>query len=433
MKSKNTILLVLIFSIVIGSIFISLNGIKIGKYEIPKIKDAIDLGLDLAGGVYVVLEAQTNAKGIELQKIMEQTKVIIDERVNSLGVSEPNITIEGSNRIRVELAGIDDPQKAIELIGKTAQLQFIDPNKNIVLTGKNVVGSEVQYHENQLGQQEIVVSLELDKEGTKNFAEATGRLTLEKNIEDRIIYIVLDDQIISYPAVQSAEEGGTAITDGKAVITGSFTLEEASELAALIRAGALPVEMKELQTSIIGPTLGLEAYEKSLKAVGIALIIIMVFMVIIYRIPGLIASIGLIIYTLITVFTMSALEVKLTLPGIAGLILSIGMAVDANVIIFERIKEEIKVGKTLRTAVDAGFRRALTSVMDSNITTLIAGVVLYYFGIGPIKGFGVTLIIGIIASMLTAVIISKYLLKLMVSVTGGKNTKLYGANSEVKR
>ncbi len=427
MKAKSTILLILILAIVAGSTVLVLNGAKIGKYEIVKAKDAIDLGLDLAGGVYVVLEANTDVKGAELQRIMEQSKAIINERINGLGVSEPNISIEGGNRIRVELAGIDDPQKAIELIGKTAQLQFIDPDKNIVLTGKNVINSEAQYQTNQLGQQEIVVSLEFDKEGTEKFAEATGRLTLEPNREDRIIYIVLDDQIISYPAVQSAEEGGTAITDGKAVITGGFTLEEASQLATLIRAGALPVEMKELQTSVIGPTLGLEAYDRSIEAGGIALLIIMLFMIIAYRIPGFIASVGLIIYTLITIFTMSSLGVKLTLPGIAGLILSIGMAVDANVIIFERIKEEIRVGKSIRTAVDTGFKRALTSVMDSNITTLIAGVVLYYFGIGPIKGFGVTLIIGIVASMLTAVIISKYLLKLTVSVTGGKNTKLYGA------
>lgn len=421
MKAKSTIILILILAIVGGSTFIALNGAKIGKYEIVRAKDSIALGLDLAGGVYVVLEAQTDAKGAELQKIMEQSKAIINERVNGLGVSEPNISIEGGSRIRVELAGIDDPQKAIELIGKTAQLQFIDPDKNVVLTGKNVVGSEVKYQNNQLGQQEVVVSLEFDKEGTDKFAEATGTLAQEEKREDKIIFIVLDDKIISYPAVQDQ------ITDGKAVITGNFTLEEANELATLIRAGALPVEMKELQTSIIGPTLGLKAYERSIKAGGIALLIIMVFMIISYRIPGFIASIGLIIYTLITLFTMSSLGVKLTLPGIAGLILSIGMAVDANVIIFERIKEEIRIGKSIRTAVDTGFKRALTSVMDSNITTLIAGVVLYYFGIGPIKGFGVTLIIGIVASMLTAVIISKYLLKLIVSITGNKNTKLYGA------
>ena len=427
MKTRSIVIMMIILAIVAGSTFVALNGIKVGDYEVTKAKDAIELGLDLAGGVYVVLEAKTDAKGAELQKLMEQTKAIINERVNGLGVSEPNISIEGNNRIRVELAGIDDPQKAIELIGKTAQLQFIDPDQNIVLTGKNVVNSEVQYQKNPLGQEEIVVSLEFDKEGAANFAETTGRLTLEPNREDRTIFIVLDDHIISAPAMSSIEEGGRAITDGKAVITGGFTLESASQLATLIRAGALPVEMEELQTSVIGPTLGLEAYDRSIKAGGIALILIFIFMIVVYKVPGFIASIGLIIYTLITILTMSTLGVKLTLPGIAGLILSIGMAVDANIIIFERIKEEIKIGKTVRTSIDAGFKRALTSVMDSNITTLIAGTVLYYFGTGPIKGFGVTLIIGIVASMITAVIISKYLLKLMSAITGGKNTKLYGA------
>jgi len=423
MKSRNIFIFIVILALVGGSAFVAINGAKFGNIEIVKAKDSIDLGLDLAGGVYVVLEAKTDAKGVELQRLMEQSKAIINERVNGLGVSEPNIAIEGENRIRVELAGIDDPQEAIDLIGKTAQLQFIDPDGNVVVTGKNVVSSEVQYHKDELGQQNIVVGLEFDKEGATNFAEVTGRLSENESQEDRVIFIVLDDQVISYPAVQYKEP----ITNGKAYITGGFDLDSASKLATLIRAGALPVEMEELQTSVIGPTLGLEAYERSIGALGIALLLIFAFMIVVYRVPGFIASIGLIIYTLIVIFTMSSLGVKLTLPGIAGLILSIGMAVDANVIIFERIKEEIKIGKTIRTAVDTGFKRALTSVMDSNITTLIAGVVLYYFGIGPIKGFGVTLIIGIIASMITAVIISKYLLKLVVSITGGKNTKLYGA------
>lgn len=426
MRTKSTIIFTIIFSLVVVSSLIAIFGVRIGDFEIIRAKDSIDLGLDLAGGVYVVLEAQTDAKGVELQRLMEQTKAIINERVDGLGVAEPNISIEGSNRIRVELAGTDDPQEAIELVGKTAQLQFIDPDNNIVLTGKNVITSEVQYYENDLGQQEIAVSLELDKEGTANFAEVTGRLTFEPNIEDRVISIVQDNQTISSPAIESIDEGGVAISNGKAIITGKFTLEEASQLATLIRAGALPVEMKELQTSIIGPTLGLEAYEKSIKAGGIALLLIFAFMLIVYRIPGFIASIGLIIYILITVVTMILLGVKLSLPGIAGLILSIGMAVDANVVIFERIKEEIRVGKSVRTAVDAGFKRALSSVLDSNITTIIAGIILYYLGTGPIKGFGVTLIIGIIASMLTAVIVSKYLLNLAVSITGGKSTKLYG-------
>ncbi|MCK9444622.1 MAG: protein translocase subunit SecD [Tissierellaceae bacterium] len=421
--TKNAIIFIAILALIIYGSFVAINGATIGSIQIPRAKDGIDLGLDLAGGVYVVLEAKTELKGPELQRLMEQSKAIINERINGLGVSEPNISIESGNRIRVELAGISNPQEATELIGKTAQLQFIDPDGNVVITGKNVKGSEVQYHTNEIGQQEVVVSLELDKEGTENFAEVTSVLSENMEPEERIVFIVLDGQVISSPIVQYMEP----ITNGKAFITGKFDLDGANKLSTLIRAGALPVEMNELQTSVIGPTLGLNAFERSIEAGAIALLLIFVFMIVIYRIPGFVASLGLIVYTLIIIFTMSALGAKLTLPGIAGLVLSIGMAVDANVIIFERIKEEIKIGKTIRTSVDTGFKRALSSVLDANITTLIAGLVLYYFGTGPIKGFGVTLIIGIIASMITAVVFSKYLLRLAVSIFGGKNPKLYGA------
>lgn len=427
MKLRNTIALILILAIVGGGVFVALNGIELGKIKIPRAKDSVELGLDLAGGVYVVLEADTDAKGEELHKLMNQSKTIINERVDGLGISEPNISLEGNNRIRIELAGVDNPQEAMDLIGKTAQLQFTEPSGDVVVTGKNVVKAEVALQPNQLGVDEPVVSLEFDKEGTENFSEATGRLTKEKEIEDRIIYIVLDDQIISSPAVQGPEEGDGTISDGKAVISGNFELETANHLATLINAGALPVEMIEHQTKVIGPTLGLEAFEKSIKAAGIALALIFLFMIIVYRIPGIVASIGLTIYTLIVVYTMIGLGVKLTLPGIAGLILSIGMAVDANILIFERIREELLIGKTIRSSIDSGFNKALSAVLDSNITTLIAGIVLYYFGIGPIKGFGITLIIGIIASMITSVVLSKWILKLFVSIFDSKNIKFYGA------
>ncbi len=431
MKSKSIIILIIILAILGSASYVALNGLEIGDYKIKTAKESIDLGLDLAGGVYVVLEAKTDATGPELKKLMDQSKAIINTRVDSLGVAEPNIFIEGGNRIRVELAGIENTQEAIDLIGKTAQLQFVEPDQNVVVTGKNVVGSEVQAIKDQLGGQEIVVSLEFDKEGAQSFAEATGRLSQEADRADRILYIVLDDQIISAPAIKYEPDGGGAITDGKAVISGDFDWDSASHLATLIRGGALPVEMEELQTSAIGPTLGLKAYDSSIKAGAIALLLIFAFMIIFYRVPGIVASIGLVIYTLIVLLSMSVLGVKLTLPGIAGLILSIGMAVDANVVIFERIKEEIRIGKTVRTSVETGYKRALTSVIDANVTTLIAGGVLYYFGVGPIKGFGVTLILGIVVSMITAVFVSKYLLRLMVAITGGKNTKLYGIK-EVK-
>ena len=422
-KSKSITIVALVILIVAIASTLALTGLEIGDYKLIPAKESIDLGLDLAGGVYVVLEANTNAQGDELQRMMEQTKAIINERVNGLGVSEPNISIEGNNRIRVELAGIDNPQEAIKLIGQTAQLQFVDSEGTVVVTGNNVLNAEVNYQKNKLNIEEPVVSLEFDAEGAKSFNEATTRLAAIPNekMNDKILYIVLDNQIISYPAVSEP------ITDGKAIITGGFQIEEANRLATLIRAGALPIEMIELQTSVIGPTLGLEAYDRSILAGGIALLLIFAFMIIVYKIPGLIASLGLIVYVLIVIATMAGIGVKLTLPGIAGLILSIGMAVDANVLIFERIREELHVGKTLRTSIDTGFKRALRSILDANITTLIAGIVLYYFGIGPIKGFGVTLMIGIVSSLITAIFFTKYLLKLSATITGGKNVKIYGA------
>lgn len=421
MRLKSTILFLIIISLVFLGSYTAINGADIGKIKIPNAREAVELGLDLAGGVYVVLEAQTDAQGAELQKIMEQSKAVISERVDGLGVSEPNIVIEGNNRIRIELAGVKDVQEAIDMIGKTAQLKFVDPDGKEILTGKNIKGSEPQYQKMDSSGEQPVVSLEFDKEGTKKFAEATKRLAPKTEPTEKIIYIVLDDQVISNPVVNAI------IDDGRAVIQGDFTIEEAGRLATLIRAGSLPVEMKEIQSSVIGPKLGLEALDRSIKAAAIAIMIIFIFMLIMYKIPGLVADIALTIYIMLVLIGMKSLGAKLTLPGIAGLILSIGMAVDANVLIFERIKEELRVGKSIRASIDAGFKRALSSVLDSNITTLIAGLVLYGFGSGPIKGFGVTLILGIIASMITSVFITKHLLKLMVNMTGAKNTKLYGA------
>ena len=420
MKLKSTIVFIIIIALVVFGSYSAINGINIGKTHVPNAREAIDLGLDLAGGVYVILEAQTDLKGPELQKVMEQTKAVISERVDGLGVSEPNIVIEGNDRIRIELAGVKDVQEAIDMIGKTAQLKFMDPEGQEVITGKNIKNAEVQFQNTEKGDKPVV-ALEFDKEGSKSFAEATKRLVDKTNIEEKIIYIILDDSVLSSPVVEAV------IDDGKAVITGNFTVEEATRLATLIRAGSLPVEMEEIQSQVIGPTLGLDALDRSIYAAFIAIMLIFAYMIIYYRVPGIVADIALTIYILLVLLGMKLIGAKLTLPGICGLILSIGMAVDANVLIFERIKEELKVGKTVKASIDSGFKRALTSVLDSNITTLIAGAVLYGFGTGPIKGFGVTLILGIIASMITAVFITKQLLKLMTNMTGTKNTKLYGA------
>ncbi len=421
MKGKNYIILGLVLILVALASYTAISGIEIGKYKIPSAKEDIDLGLDLAGGVYVVLEAQTDEKGAELAKKMEQTKSIIRQRVDSLGVAEPNIAIEGEKRIRIELAGVKNTAEAFDMIGKTAQLQFVDPAGKVIVTGKNIKKSEVVFKESQTSSNTPVVSLSFDKEGTKEFKEATSRLSKATDREQSILYIVLDDQVISSPSVN------VEIANGQAIIEGGFTTETASELANLIRAGALPVELTELDSEEIGPSLGIEALSKSVKAAAIGVAVIFLFMIVMYKVPGVIASVCLTIYMLIVLFTMSAIGVKLTLPGIAGLILSIGMAVDANIVIFERIREELVGGRTVRIAVEKGYNRALSSVIDSNITTLIAGIVLYYLGTGPVKGFGVTLIIGLGASMVTAVFITKYLLRLVANTELGRNSKLFGA------
>ena len=421
MKNKSRIVFALILVFVVAAAYLAMFGLDLERYEISPLRNEVRLGLDLSGGVYVVLEAVTDETGPALDEKMAQARTIIEQRVDGLGVSEPNITIENRNRIRIELAGLNNPQEAIDLIGKTALLQFIEPDGTVVLTGQNVRDAKVTYDErNRVG-----VSLEFDREGADAFAEVTGRLLQEPLEANRVIRIVLDNTVISDPVV-SAE-----IRDGRSFISGGFTIESASQLANLIRAGALPVEMREVEVSAIGPTLGLESLERSIFAAGIGLLLIFLFMVIFYRLPGFIANIALTVYILIVLGVMVQLNANLTLPGIAGLILSIGMAVDANVVIFERIKEEIRLGKTTRTAVDSGFKRAMTTIIDANFTTLIAGGVLFYFGTGPIRGFAVTLLIGLFTSLFTALVVTRLLLKIAVKMELSKSPKLYGVG-EVK-
>ena len=416
MRARNIVIFLIIIAVLGLSIFTAFNGLKIGSYKIKPVKESVRQGLDLKGGVYVVYEAQTDKTGGELDQLMEQVIGVFSKRVDSMGLTEPSITREGGKRIRVELPGVKNAQEAINMIGKTAQLQFVTADGEVVITGANVLKAQAGFGQGNAPQ----VSLQFDKEGAQKFAEATERLVNMPNREDRIIYIILDEDVISYPEVS------TKIPDGQASITGNFTIETASNLAALIRAGALPVELEEIQTSTITATLGENALHKSLQAAKIGIVLVFLFMIIFYRIPGVVASIALTIYILIVMGVMTALKATFTLPGIAALILSVGMAVDANVIIFERMKEEIQLGKTVRASIDSGFKRAFTSILDSNITTLISGIILYQLGTGPIKGFAITLIIGIVASMFTAIIVTKFLLKLLVGMNLTKGTKLYG-------
>lgn len=412
MKFKNAIIFLVIIAVVAMAGFTALNGLQIGETTIRPIKEAINQGLDLKGGVYVVYEAETDATGDELNQIISQTIEVFRRRVDAMGLTEPLVIKEGDNRIRVELPGVENAQEALDMIGRTAQLQFMTIDGDVVLTGSNVRKADVAFVQ---GEANPVVNLEFDSEGTKSFADATAEYIGQP------IFIVLDDEIISSPNVKNV------IANGQGHISGDFTVESASQLAALIRGGALPVNLKEVQTSTITATLGVNALERSITAAAIGFLLVLLFMLVYYRIPGFVANIALTIYILLVLGIFVALNATLTLPGIAALILSVGMAVDANVIIFERLKEELRAGKTVRSAIESGFKRATRAILDSNITTLIAGVVLYQFGTGPIRGFAITLIIGILVSMFTAIIITKFLLKLIVGMDFTKNSKLFGA------
>ncbi|MDI6600745.1 MAG: protein translocase subunit SecD [Thermoanaerobacteraceae bacterium] len=410
MNVKNTVKFVVIVAIIAIVSYVMLEGITIGSFKIEPIQKNIRQGLDLKGGVYAVMEAQGKVTPDDISKAI----AIIDNRVNALGVTEPVIVAEGTNRIRVELPGVSDPESAINFLGQTAQLQFIGPDGKVVLTGADIKDSKAVMGRDNMGVEAPQVTLSLNSDGAKKFADAT-----EKFIGQQIA-IVLDDKVISAPVVQSK------ITGGDAVITGLESFDEASKLAIQIRSGALPVTLKPIEIRTVGPTLGQDALTKSLQAGIYGVLLVMLFMLAYYKLPGLVADIALLIYIIISFIVFAAIKVTMTLPGIAGIILSIGMAVDANVIIFERLKEELRNGKSLRASIDQGFHRALATVVDSNVTTLIACAVLFYLGTGPIKGFAVTLSIGVLASMLTAVIITRYILDTVVGMNITKNPKLFG-------
>ncbi len=366
--------------------------------------ESLNLGLDLRGGVYVLLEAQ-DVEGQDTEDAIQRAITIIRNRVDEFGVAEPEIRQEGDNRILIELPGIEDQSRALEIIGRTAMLTFEGPEDDVILTGTNLKDAYVS--RDIYGQPGV--SLEFDAEGTEKFADGT-----RKYLNDTIA-IKLDGEVASAPRVNSV------ITDGNAQITGSFTMEEAADLALILRSGSLPVNLVELETRSVGPTLGQDSWDRGVKAGILGLGIVLVFMLIYYRFLGLVADFTLIVYLAMVLGVMSALNATLTLPGIAGLILSIGMAVDANVIIFERIKEEIRAGRTIRTGVEAGFQRAFSTILDANITTLIAAGVLFYFGTGPIRGFAVTLTIGIVVSMFSAIILTRYLMRLVLKANIIKN------------
>lgn len=361
------------------------------------LRTPINLGLDLQGGVHVVLEAQ-DVNGEFDRESIRRAQAVIERRINALGVSEPIVQPEGNRRIIVELPGIHDQEQAIETIGKTALLEFKDPNGNTVLTGALLQSATIG--QDQFGRP--AVNLEFNQEGAELFAFLTARYV------GQVVTITLDNEVIQRVTVREPIPGG------KAQITGLATYDEAREITVLLQSGSLPVPLEIMEIRNIGSSLGQDSISRSIKAGIFGIIFVVLYMMFYYKLPGFVADISLGIYVILTLAIFNLIKATLTLPGIAGLILSVGMAVDANVLIFEQIKEELNRGKRLRPAIEAGFNRAFVTILDSNITTLISAGVLFYFGSSIVRGFAVTLSIGILVSMFTAIVVTRSILNAIV-------------------
>ena len=440
MRARAVIILILVI-LALWVVWPDNPGIHIGSFDQTI---GVVRGLDLQGGLRVLLEADVPAETDITTEQLQAARDIIENRVNALGVTEPVVQVAGARRILVELPGIEDTEQALASIRATALLEFVDFSAVSAVNAANMMGLTIEtdygrsaetgpaptpdaggptptaappvFHTVLTGADlesaaaaqgqfsGYVVDIQFSDAGTTAFSTCTAQ-----HVGD-ILAIVLDKQIISAPSISEP------ITEGRAQITGNFTLEEANGLAVQLRYGSLPIPLKVVESKAVGPTLGQDSLDKSLRAGIIGLALVIAFMVLYYRLPGVIASIALLIYAVLTFSLFKLIPVTLTLPGVAGFILSLGMAVDANVLIFERMREELRDGRPLRQATDLGFGRAWPSIRDSNLSTLITCVILFWFGstfgASIVKGFALTLAIGVLVSMFTAIVVTRTLLHL---------------------
>ena len=422
-RVKGYLKMILAMAVAAAVVFISFNGIGTKKKGSA---EGIRLGLDLAGGVSITYEA---VKEEPTPEEMEATRYKLRRRVDESGHTEAEVYIEGTDRINVDIPGATDAEATLKALGKVGEIFFVLATDHLeyvtdeetgtgeyvlatewadvvaagdlILDGKDIKNADSNGYRGQAGMVTHVVNLKLNEQGKEKFAKVTTAHVGEP------IAIIYDGKIVSVATINEP------LTTGEAQISGSFTASEAEELAATIRVGALPLELRELRSNVVGATLGAEAVNTSLMAAAIGFILVLLFMAIRYRFPGAAADLALVIYVGLMVVCLNLLEITLTLPGLAGIILSIGMAVDANVIIFSRIQEEIGAGKTVRSSIKLGFSKAFSAIFDGNITTLIAAVVLYMLGSGTIKGFATTLALGIVLSMFTALFVTRFILTAM--------------------
>lgn len=406
-RGRGIACLIVLIAVIAGFFYTAIMGL--GQDGSGSMSD-IKLGLDLAGGVSITYQTvDENPSDTDMKDTIYKLKM----RVENYS-TEAEVYQEGNNRINVDIPGVSDANAILEELGQPGTLAFVDADGNTVLTGEDVKDAQPASRKNQLtGATEYLVSLQLTEEGSAKFAEAT-----EKMVGKRIS-IVYDGETVSSPSVKEK------ISAGQCSIDGMSTYEAASNLASTIRIGSLPLELKELRSNVVGAKLGEEAISTSLKAGLIGFIIVAILMIAVYWIPGLASAIALAFYVALVIVFLSAFDMTLTLPGIAGIILSIGMAVDANVIIFARIREELAAGHSVKSAIKEGFSKALSAIIDGNVTTLIAAAVLMWRGSGTVKGFAQTLALGIVLSMFTALVVTKLALNALYNI-GFQSEKFYG-------
>ncbi len=434
MRSRPWLRLLIIGILTLAAIQIAFAPIRVThwqpEFQSPRLR--LNLGLDLQGGSHLVLEAQDTPAGPATPEAVDAALRVIGNRIDQLGVVEPSLQRQGSRRILVELPGIQDPQHAIELIGKTALLEFVDTGstpvpeharwsadgntvqlptsnaqpvhleKKVILTGADLADAQANFDQTT-GQP--IVNFQFKGKGAKTFEDYTGSHI------GQYLTIVLDNEVISSPVIRSQ------ITGGRGQISGGFRdLNNARELSVLLRGGALPVPVEVIENRTIGPLLGRDSIDKSMHAGLVAMVAVVLFMGLFYGILGVLADAALAVYMFLLLGALALLHATLTLPGIAGLILSAGIAVDANVIIYEKVKEELRAGKTVRSAIHAGWTRAIVTIVDSNLTTVIGAAVLFLLGTGPIRGFAVILIVGVFFSILTGIFVTRILVDLASAI-----------------
>ena len=430
-RSASIIMLCVALVITLAAGYLGLNGMWLdgrGLYkllpwlptaDVDSWPQAISLGLDLKGGVYVEYEAtmsdEMEAEGFRFDELLDSTMGVIAQRLTEKGFPEATVSQLGSSGIRVEIPAVTDPAAVLDLIGSPAKLEFVDPEGNVFMEGRHLRAATPTVDQ----QYQPAISFKLTSEGGQLFGDKTAECI------GRTITITLDGETLMSPTVEEPIYGGEVL------ITGSFTEEETQNIALMLQSGALPLDLRQDKLDTISATLGVDALSTSVTAAVIGILLVMVIMIIRYRLCGVVASWALCIYIIVIFFLLAVVPgVQLTLPGIAGIILGIGMAVDANVVIFERVKEETVAGRPMIHAVRIGFKNALSAVIDANVTTIIAAAVLLLFGTGSVQGFATTLLLGVLTSMLSAITVTRFLLTRFVRVF--PETRLYAAAKEAK-